>query len=251
MHVGTFMKSLLLIGLSSTITWATPGLITDFNYQVTDIADKNLQKEILFNRLERKMLDLEKSICSNRAQLWAYDLYRFYGINTGKIFIFFTSNIWRNDKKGWMYHVAPYIVENGTEYVMEATYSDVTKPLTVEEWAENEMYNRVKGSECLEITAADTDLTEYFYERHTLPETRASGKPGAKCYIRKVPGYYWFPASIALHDLKRDEKGKKVEYDPKRFEVDDVLDACTEAASTKLGRLLGGGRAKCKKHLGL
>jgi len=245
------MKSLLFLIALSSIASAQTGFIKDFNYQVSDISELGLQKEVLFSKMERKMLDLEKSICSNRAQLWAYDLYRFNGINTGKIFIFFTSSIWRNDKKGWMYHVAPYIVENGTEYVMEATYSDVTKPLTVEEWAENEMYGRVKGSECLEITASDTDLTEYFYERHTLPENRTGGKTGAKCYIRKVPGYYWFPTSIALHDLKRDEKGKKVEYNPKSFDVDDVLEACTEAASTKLGRLLGGGRGKCKKHLGL
>lgn len=248
------MKSFILaISISSTLSAFASGYIKDFDYQLTDIASKGLRKEVLFDRMERGMLDLEKSICANRAHLWGFDLFRNYHINTGKIFIFFGSSIWKKeDKHGYMYHVAPYIVENGNEYVMEASYpSEVSRPLTVEEWIENETYNRVKGSECVEITSADTDLTEYFYERHTLPERREMGKTGARCYIRKVPGYYWFPASIAYHDLKKNEKGEKVEFNPSRFEIEDVLEACIEAASTKIGRFFGGGRAKCKSHLKL
>lgn len=247
------MKSFILgILLSSVPSVFAAGYIADFDYQLTDISTKGLKKETLFDQMERSMLDLENSICANRAHLWGYDLFKQGKLNTGKIFIFFGASIWnKNDKHGYMYHVAPYIVENGNEYVMEASYPDVTKPLTVDEWIENETYNRVKGSDCLEITAADTDLTAYFYERHTLPEKRANGKPGARCYIRKVPGHYWFPTSIALHDLKKNEEGKPVEYDPKAFDVEDVLEACVEAASSKVGRFFGGGKAKCKKHLKL
>lgn len=245
------MKKLFLAGLVSSAALANGnvGYLKDFNYELTDFAKQGLNKELIFDRLERKMIDLEKSICANRAHMWAYDIFRATGANTGKIFIFFGSSIWRNDKKGWMYHVAPYIVDNNTEYVMEASYPDVTKPLTVEEWIENETYGRVKGHECLEITAADTDLTEYFYERKTLPEKRAGSLQGAKCYIRKVPGYYWFPASIATHELGKDAEGNKVEFNPKEFDKEEVLEACIEAASTKLGRFFGGGKSKCKKHL--
>lgn len=246
------MKALISAALifSATSSLAA-GYIKDFNYQLTDVATKGLRKESIFASMERNFIDLEKSICANRAHLWAYDMFRFNGrINTGKIFIFFGSSVWKKeDKKTYMYHVAPYIVENGTEYVMEASYPEVTKPLTVEEWIENETYNRVKGTECLEITAQDTDLTEYFYERKILPEKRGNGKPGARCYIRKVPGHYWFPASIAYHDLKRDDEGKPVTHNPTTFDKEEVMDACVEAASTKLGRLLGGGKAKCKSHL--
>lgn len=245
----TFISCILLC---SAFSASAADYLKDFDYKLTDIATKGLKKETLFENMERGMLDLENSICANRAHLWGYDLFKQGRINTGKIFIFFGSSIWRKeDKHGYMYHVAPYIIENGNEYVMEASYGDVKKPLTVDEWIENETYNRVKGSDCLEITAEDTDLTEYFYERHTLPEKRSSGKQGARCYIRKVPGHYWFPTSIALHDLKKDEDGKKVEYNPQSFDVDDVLEACIEAASSKIGRFFGGGKAKCKKHLKL
>lgn len=243
----TFMASILFMSFAPAFG---AGYIQDFNYQLTDIASVGLRKETLFEKMERKMLDLEGSICANRAHLWAYDIHKLGNINTGKIFIFFGKSIWtKNDKHGYMYHVAPYIIENGNEYVMEASYGDISKPLSVEEWIENETYNRVKGSDCVEITAADTDLTEYFYERHTLPEKRADGKASARCYIRKVPGHYWFPASIATHDLKKNGEGKPVEFNPTSFDKDEVLEACVEAASSKIGRFFGGGRATCKKHL--
>lgn len=227
------------------LSLALTGYIADFNYELTDISSKKLIKEQLFENMQREMLDLDNSICANRAHFWAYDFYRLHGINSGKIFIFFGRSIWRKDETGYMYHVAPYIVENGNEYVMEASYPEIKKPLTVEEWIENETYKRVRATDCIEITAKDKDLTEYFYDRFNLPETKA------KCYIRKVPGYYWFPASIAYHELKKNEKGESVEFNPKGFEIEDVVDACTEAASTKWGRLFGMAKNKCEKYLGI
>lgn len=248
------MKTLIVtVLLCSAAPVLSAGYLKDFDYQLTDIATKGLSKETLFARTQTSFMDLEKSICANRAHVWGYDLTRWNKINTGKIFFFFGASIWNeDDKHGYMYHVAPYIIENGTEYVMESSYpSELNGPLTVDDWMENETYNRIKASDCLEITAADTDLTEYFYARINLPEKRTSGKPGARCYFRKVPGHYWFPTSIALHDLKKDEDGNKVEFDPKAFDVDDVFEACVETASGKIGRFFGGGRAKCKAHLNL
>lgn len=245
------MKLFLAFLAASSFPVLGAGYLQDFDYQLTDIATKGITKESLFSNAKTSFMDLEKSICANRAHVWGYDLFRFNKINAGKIFIFFGSSIWKkSDKHGYMYHVAPFIIENGNEYVLESSYpSELSGPLTVDEWIENETYNRVKGSDCVEITAKDTDLTEYFYERHTLPEVRASGKQGARCYIRKVPGHYWFPTSIALHDLKKDENGKPVEYDPKTFDESDVLEACIETASSKIGRVFGGGKEKCKAYL--
>ncbi len=218
------------------------GYIADYDYQVTDVARLGLSKERLFSRLERGMLDLKKSICANRAHLWAYDLFRFHNVNPGKIFIFFGRSMWVNEPEGWMYHVAPYIVDGDEEFVMEASYDDVTRPLTVNEWIENETDGRFKANECIDITAADTDLTEYFYNRYNLPEVRDPGRKSARCYIRRVPGYYVYPTGIALHELKRDEKGNEVEYNPKAFSIEDVLHACVDATQGK--------KSQCKRYLG-
>src|SRR5690606_36907915 len=153
-------------------------------------------------------------------------------------------------RKGWMYHVAPYILENNQEYVMEASYpGEVLKPLTIEEWIESETDGKVKGKDCLEITAKDTDLTEYFYARYNLPERRENGRPSARCYYRKVPGYYWFPTSIAMHDLKKDDEGETIDFAPKQFFKEDVLHACVEITTRRFGRALGAGRRQCKEYL--
>lgn len=109
------------------------GYLKDFDYQLTDIASKGLTKEKLFAKTQTSFMDLEHSICANRAHVWGYDLFRFNNkINTGKIFIFFGSSIWTDDKHGYMYHVAPYIIENGNEFVMESSYpSELKAPVTV------------------------------------------------------------------------------------------------------------------------
>jgi hypothetical protein len=245
------MTVILLALLTSSVLAAGPGHIADFNYQLTDIAQKGLTKEHLFSSMMRNNVDLEHSICSNKAHVWAYEFSRRYNVEVGKIFMFFGSSVWENESKGWMYHVAPYVVENGQEYVMEASYpSDVTAPLTVNEWLENETDGRIKAHNCKEIFASDKDLTQYFYERYNLPEIRSNGK-GAVCYFRKVPEYYWYPASIALHDLKKDIDGNEIEFNPTDFDQDDVLEACVEITSSKLGLLFGNGRKNCKRLLGL
>ncbi|HXH32567.1 MAG TPA: protein-glutamine glutaminase family protein [Bacteriovoracaceae bacterium] len=238
------MKTVFLLALlpvSVGISHAQSGYIKDYKFQVTDVASKNVSKELIFSRMERSMLDLKNSICSNRAHLWAYDMFRNYNIIPGKIFIFFGRSVWKDESQGWMYHVAPYIVENGQEFVMEASYPEVDRPLTVNEWIENETDGRVKSQECIDISAKDTDLTEFFYERYNLPEVREEGRRGARCYIRKVPGFYWYPAGIALHELKKNAKGDEVEYSPTAFEPEEVMEACVEAASGK--------KSKCKQHL--
>jgi len=243
------MKAFLALALLSFQVFASDsGLIKDFNYQLTDIAQRNLSKEELFSSMLRNGVDLEHAICANKAHVWGFDFENRYQIKTGKIFMFFGASIWENASQGWMYHVAPYIVENGQEWVMEASYpSEVSEPLSVNAWLENETDGRIKASQCREIFAADTDLTQYFYERYNLPETR-NGKPGAVCYFRKVPGHYWYPTSIAYHDLKKDEDGNEIDYDPKSFDTDDVYSACVEIMTSKIGRFFGGGKGHCKRY---
>jgi hypothetical protein len=238
---------LLVLGFLVSTAFATT--IPEYNYKLTDISLKGLDRQKLFNKMQRSMINLHDSICANRAHLWAYDFKRFYGIDTGKVFIFFTRELWSKEETGYMYHVAPYIADNGQEFVMEASYDDLTRPLTVSEWIENETSGKVKGSECINLSKSDTDLTEYFYDRYNLPSRRSNGKKGARCYIKKVPGYYWFPASIAFHELGLDEEGAPVQFDPKAFDLDDVFAACKDAVSGKMGSLFSGAKQQCRQYL--
>lgn len=63
------MKSLTALSLISISAFANiPGYIPDFNYQVSDLATIGLSRQTLFEKMERKMLDLENSICANLAR---------------------------------------------------------------------------------------------------------------------------------------------------------------------------------------
>lgn len=221
-----------------------------YQYTVSDVAQMGLTSQRLFQELMRTSMDLKNSVCSNRAHFWGYDLYRKYKIQPGRIFVFFISDIWANDKQGWMYHAGTYVMENGEVKVLEGSYPDeVFKPLTITEWIDTEMEGREDPKKCIEITEADTDLTEYFFARNNLPAVRSNGKPGAPCYYRMVPGYLPYPASVAEVELKRDARGNPSDYSPKGFDLDEVFAACEDSFSGGKFMKRAAARQFCKSYL--
>jgi hypothetical protein len=77
-----------------------------------------------------------KSQCFNRAHGWAYDMNRRFGINSMKMFIFFTSRHIREYKYKWWFHVAPYVLvaqdNMSVEHVMDVSFS--RGPTTTRNW---------------------------------------------------------------------------------------------------------------------
>lgn len=205
------------------------GAMPYYHYQLTDIAKVGLTSKQLFSEVRNDWMELKHSVCSNRAHIWGYDMYRHHNINVGRIFIFFTADVWKGEKKGYMYHAGTYVIENGQEWVLERSYNEVFRPLTIVEWMDNEMEGKAPASQCIEITEKDTDLTEYFYERYNLPRKREGGKPSAPCYFRKVPGYLPYPASVAEIDFKKDADGKPSTYNPTDFDFNEVMTACIDS----------------------
>ena len=76
--------------VASDIQNADLALMDIFNYKLTDVTQNKMQ-------LAFKSLNFEdnstrrSSVCANRAHFWAYDLYRRYQIQSGKVFIFYTN----------------------------------------------------------------------------------------------------------------------------------------------------------------
>lgn len=229
------------------------GSVASADYQVTDVASKGWTADQLFADVasSARWMDLKHSVCSNRAQVWSYDLYRKRGLQPGTIFVFFTARVWANDRKGWHYHAGTYVMENGVPKVLEGSYPDETqKAQTVVEWMDTEMEGRADATRCLQLTADDTDLTEYFYQtKGNLPETRANGKPGAPCYYRMVPGYIAYPYQVAELELGRDDRGAKSDYAPTGYDLDQIYWACVDAYSGRDPFKRGGGKNFCKRYL--
>ena len=70
----------------------------------------------------------EDSQCYNRAHGWAYDMHRLHGVNSMKIFLFFTDRYIREYDHKWWFHVSPmaYVREGNytNEYVMDRSFSE-------------------------------------------------------------------------------------------------------------------------------
>jgi hypothetical protein len=223
----------LLVGLPKS--YAADVAIEGYNYSVTDIKAKGLSAQKLYDSMSASWMDLEHSVCANRAHVWSYDLHRKFGINTGTIFIFFGAKVWEGQKHTYWYHAGTYVVEDGKELVMEQSYpSEVSKPLTVVEWMDNEMEGVVDASKCIELKKGqDQDLTSLFYFHGYLPNKRANGKPAFDCYYRKVPGFIPYPETTAELELGLDEDGNKTDYDLTGYNKDILYTACVDAYAGK------------------
>ena len=241
-------KTLLALAMTiSTVTsFAQDIPLPDYNWSTDDIAAKGLTKEALFKSMNRDLIKVGKSICSNRALLWLHDFKRNYNVDGSKLFLFYTGKTGDAGAKTWWYHVTPLIVEKGLEYTMDAGFSaDIKSPLLINDWVK-----KFTGStNCKEIKANETDLVDLMFRGHVFPETTKYGK--FDCYYKKVPAGYWTPAHVAQNLLGVTEAGGPVTYERPEIDVDDVYSACKEAVTGPIGYALGGGAKKCKKYLGL
>jgi hypothetical protein len=233
------MKNLMLLTLAtlfSSLTNAQSVPLPDYDWSTEDIALSDLKKEELFKTMNRDLIKLGNSICSNRAMIWLYDFKRKYNVDGSKLFLFYTGKTGDAGAKTWWYHVTPMIVENGTEYTMDAGFSSSIKsPLLVKDWIK-----KFTGStNCKEIRAGENELIELMYKGQTFPETTKYGT--YDCYYKKVPAGYWTPSSVAMNLLGNFQRPE--------LDKDEVYAACKEAVTSPIGRALGNGAKKCKKYL--
>ena len=228
--IGVSAVALASLGIFISPSFSADVPISGYSYSVTDVQSKGLKAETLYDSLSTSWMDLEHSTCSNRAYLWSRELNQKYKINTGTVFIFFGAKVWEHQKKGYWYHAAPYIVENGKELVMEKSYPDeITKPVSIVEWMDNEMEGRVDASKCVEVKKdVDRDITELFYYHQTLPNQRVGGKPAYDCYYRKIPSYVAYPEVTAELELGVQEDGKPTDYKLKGYDSDILYQACLD-----------------------
>lgn len=243
------MKTLLTtlaLTLASQLVSAQSVPLKDYNWASDDIATKGITKEKLFASMDRSLVKLGDSICSNRALLWLNDFKRHHDIDGSKIFLFYTGKTGEAGAKTWWYHVSPLIAENGVEWVMDAGFSyNIKRPMSPQEW----LKTFTGSTNCKEISANETDLIERMFKGQVFPENTKYGS--YDCYYKKVPAGYWTPASVAMNLLGRDSSGRTTTFERPEINQNEVYAACKEAVTGPLGYALGSGARKCKKYLGL
>lgn len=234
----------LLISLFPLALLAQTVTLNDWNTPVTDITTRNQTKESLFNGLNRDLVKVGESICSNRALMWVYDLKRHHNIEAAKMFLFYTGKTGHVGRKTWWYHVTPVVNEKGQLFTIDAGFPGfIDGPLTLNEW----LHDFVGSSSCKEIKATDTDLIERMFSGRVFPESTAHGR--FDCYYMLAPAGYWTPASVAMGLLGRDENGTPVHYVRDQIDTDEVYSACVEASTSTLGRVFSNPKKKCKRYV--
>lgn len=138
-----------------------------------------LEPETLFSNLRSKGLR-RGSQCFHRAYAWAYDLWRYEGVPTHKVFLFFTPKYLRQYGYKWWFHVSPYVIVDGDEVVLDATFT--SGPMKMQEWT-----NVFLGPDPYCPT-----VTDYRgWDEHHRDKF---------CYLRKVPMHYYHPDRIEAAD---------------------------------------------------
>lgn len=162
-----------------------------FQYnQLREFAPTDLQTFDKANHVFKNMIndgDKKRSQCFKRAHMWSYDMWSNLGINSQKIFIFFTRRFIELDKTDWWFHVAPMVTAGGEDYVMDGTF--MQKPTPIKQW--NSYFMMSEKISCPQIEKYQ-EYSEHQWSR--------------LCYYMKVPMHYFTPADIEKRDLKGVER---------------------------------------------
>jgi hypothetical protein len=219
--------------------------LDDYHYTVTDVARRGYSKEDMFQNLQRKLLKIGDSICSNRALIWGHDMKRRYGADTAKIFLFYSEKTGEVGDKTWWYHVAPMVGDRGKLWVVDAGFPRfVKRPLTKEEWLK-----KFAGStNCKPLEREDEDLVRNMFKMVRFPSTTPSGT--YDCYYRIAPAAYWTPATVAMNMLGENARGEPVNFSREAIVPGEVLSSCIEAIRPG-GWFSGSKRKRCRTYLGI
>lgn len=220
--------------------------LKDNNFDVTDISRLGITKEDIFKSLNTTFIKTGSSICSNRALVWAYDIKKQFTINSAKIFLFYTKKTGEVGRKTWWYHVAPVVNENNSFWVIDRGFpSFINSPLKPIDW----LYKFAGSRNCKEIKVGEDDLITRMFVPQTFPDNTSHGT--YDCYYRIMPERYWTPSSVAKNMLKKDHDGRIISYEQNEIDEDELLLACEEASTTKIGRVFTDPKKNCEEYLKL
>lgn len=241
------MKYMLFVALLLPLTALAQDIfLPDYNTHLTDVKAVGSSKERVFRQLDRNLVDVYESVCSNRAHLWTYQLAREKQITAGKIFVFYTDRSGMARTENWWYHVAPVISSEGQLWVVDGGLPGVVdSALKPDAWFKK----IVNYKDCRELTTADEDLIPNMFTMTRMPKQSLAGI--SDCYYRVTSGPYWTPRTIALNMLQRDQDGVAVNFSREDYVENELMAACLEVSTRGTEPGNAKKEKRCRKFLGL
>jgi hypothetical protein len=166
----------------NTEDFEVPSALTPYQTGVTEPevpVGRGVVAKELYDYFGSMGLPLE-SQCFHRAYLWAFEAWKHKGIDTEKVFLFFTRKYIREVRYKWWFHVAPFVSDERRDYVLDPTF--VPSPMELNAWTAQFVTN---GDKCPVI------------ERYLGHGAHHQDK---SCYVRKVSMYYYHPNVLEKAD---------------------------------------------------
>lgn len=132
----------------------------------------------IFRRMRRDYQN--ESQCYNRAHIWTYEEWKKTGLNSSKVFLFFTSRYIRNYRYKWWFHVSPMVSTAGGDLVLDRRYT--SGPRTKDNWTKNFIYS---GRKC--------PIVNNYYDYRNNQQSE-------DCYMIPTSMYFWQPRNIQSRD---------------------------------------------------
>jgi hypothetical protein len=231
------MKFLLILStflFSSLSAFADrPGYLEDFQYHVANFQTFADAQNLMNTELP---YFAPMSVCADRAMIWAF-LMRQKGFKVGKVYIFFTHAGRNAENKGWDYHVAPYVLVNGEEYVLDTVFPEFGhRPAKMGTWTQYfgssdhcVVLDPVHNPAHLKLEQNDLpsdNVTPLTFKRGGVREYPSDE---GVCYIRKTPMYYGSPISVYAADLALAGDAQYANFVRTDFNPREVKRSCNDS----------------------
>lgn len=146
---------------------------------------------MIFNKMRKDYT--KEGECYNRAHIWAYEEFRRSGLNSMKLFMFFTERYIRNYRFHWWFHVTPmtYILSSNSPRTLDRRYT--SGPRQTKTWSD--VFIKSKRT-CKKVKT----FNEYFENQRTQD-----------CYHIDASMYYVRPRDLEKRDITGIEKSEFIE----------------------------------------
>jgi hypothetical protein len=135
--------------------------------------------------------DKNRSQCFKRAHMWSFDMWSQLGINSEKLYIFWTQRFQAIDDYDWWFHVTPVVTVNGEKFAMDGTF--MKKPTPINEW--KNFFMKTDKITCPVITN---------YKQYE------GNQWNRLCYLMLTPMYYFSPLNIKNRDKSNEKRNNWV-----------------------------------------
>lgn len=152
-------------------------------YTPTNLPDLTAA-QVIFKNMDRNFQ--RSSQCYNRAHIWAFEEFKRSGLQSMKMFMFYTKRyIWDYDFD-WWFHVSPMTYVKNQAMVLDRMF--MKGPATIKDWSLRFIQSK-----------RDCPVVKKYADYVNNQETE-------HCYLMPVSMYYWQPYDIENFDRTGYEK---------------------------------------------